>query len=92
MKTIRTAAALSALLLVASAPIAYAQTTLGGNASDNSASGGRENGTTTGAGKGTMMKSGSGAMMKSDGMKAGSMNAPVENQMDKGTNPSANGK
>ncbi len=41
-----------AAVLTFAAPAAMAQTTLGGNAKDNSASGGAENGTTEGAGKG----------------------------------------
>ena len=54
--------ALSLALAVSGASLAAAQTTLGGDKKDNSASGGSENGTTAGSGKASMTKGDS--MMK----------------------------
>ena len=54
--------ALSLALAVSGASLAAAQTTLGGDKKDNSASGGKENGTTAGSGKPSMSKGDS--MMK----------------------------
>ena len=62
MNTMTKTIALSLALVVSGASLAGAQTTLGGDKKDNSASGGKENGTTAGSGKGTMTKGGS--MMK----------------------------
>ena len=94
MSNVRITTAIAAILIISAAPLALAQTTLGGNAKDNTASGGMENGTAAGSGKGMPMK-GDGAMMKSDGMSKGATsdsNAPVANQMEKGSAPMTNGK
>lgn len=64
MSKLRITTAIAALVFASSAPLAMAQTTLGGNAKDNTASGGMENGKATDSGKGMPMK-GQGSMMKS---------------------------
>ena len=89
MSSINLKTAIAAVILASSAPIAMAQTTLGGNAKDNSASGGMENGTAAGSGKGMPTK-GDGSMMKSGEMSK--TNAPAANEMSKGSNPMSNGK
>ena len=89
MSSLNLTTAIAAVILASSTPIAMAQTTLGGNAKDNTASGGMENGTAAGSGKGMPAKGG-GSMMKSDDMSK--TNAPASNEMSKGSNPMANGK
>ena len=64
MSKLRITTAIAALVFASSAPLAMAQTTLGGNAKDNTASGGMENGKAEDSGKGMPMK-GQGSMMKS---------------------------